>query len=123
MKQLKYLALAASVVVLGGCAKTPDDTVKAFYKAVAAGDQDAAISLLHPNATLLVGDAKVRAVLQQQSARINGCGGIADVAVTLADAPNFRKQGTAIIKYNGACKATTERVLLVKVDDKWRITP
>lgn len=123
MNHLKYLALAAAVLVLGGCAKNPDDTVKAFYKAVAAGDQDAAISLLHPNATLLVGDAKVRAVLQQQAARINSCGGIADVAVTLADAPNFRKQGTAVIKYKGACKAVTERVLLVKVDDKWRITP
>ena len=122
MKKLKCLALCA-VVLLAGCAKTPEDTVKAFYKDVAAGDQDAAIGLLHPNATLLVGDAKVRAVLQQQQARIAGCGGIADVAVTLADAPNFRKQGNAVVSYKGACKAVTERVLLVRVDDKWRIAP
>jgi hypothetical protein len=122
MKQLKYLALAP-LVLLAGCAKTPEDTVKAFYTDVAKGDQDAAISLLHPNATLLVGDTKVRAVLQQQTARINGCGGIADVAVTLADAPQFRKQGTAVVSYKGSCKAVTERVLLVKVDDKWRIAP
>ena len=122
MKHLKYLALCA-VVLLAGGAKTPEDTVKAFYKDVAAGDQDAAISLLHPNATLLVGDAKVRAVLQQQQARMASCGGIADVAVTLADAPNFRKQGNAVVSYKGACKSLTERVLLVKVDDKWRIAP
>ena len=122
MKHFKYLALGA-VVLLAGCAKTPEDTVKAFYKDVAAGDQDAAISLLHPNATLLVGDAKVRAVLKQQQARISGCGGLADVAVTLTDTPNFRKQGSAVVSYKGSCKAVTERVLLVKVDDKWRIAP
>lgn len=122
MNHLKYLPLTA-VVLLTGCAKSPEDTVKAFYKNVAVGDQDAAIGLLHPNATLLVGDAKVRAVLKQHQARISGCGGLANVAVTLTDTPNFRKQGTAVVSYNGSCKALTEWVLLVKVDDKWRIAP
>jgi hypothetical protein len=122
MMKHKYLALLA-VVVLAGCAKTPEGTVQAFYKAVAADNEDEAISLLHPNATLLVGEDKVRAVLKQQSARIQGCGGISNVAVTLSDTPDFRKRGTATVNYKGGCKAVTERVLLVKVDDKWRIAP
>lgn len=120
--KLKYLTLAA-LIALAGCAKSPEDTITAYYKAVAAGEQDAAIKLLHPNAMLFVGEPKVRALMQQQARRIQGCGGIADIAVSLSDATNVRKQGTAVVTYKGSCKPLTERVALVKVDDKWRITP
>lgn len=114
----RYLP-ALALVVLGGCAPSPEDTVRAFFRAVEAQDHDAAIQLLHPNA-LKYGDAKLRVAIAVQGAHIGSCGGLSGIAVDLAPGSGSERRGTATLSYKGACKADKEPVRLAKLGDRWR---
>lgn len=120
--KIKHLALAA-VILVAGCSKSPDDTVHAFYKAVEAGDQDAAIQLLHPTAIALLGDKKLHAGLRMQEQQFKACGGVSNVALNVASHSDSRQQGTATVTFKGQCKPITERFALEKAGGKWLIAP
>lgn len=120
--KIKHLALAA-IVLVAGCSKSPDDTVRAFYKAVETGDQDTAIQLLHPTSIALLGDRKIRAGLQMQESHFKLCGGIGGVALNVATHTDTRQQGIATVSFKGQCKPLAERFALEKVGGKWLLAP
>ena len=120
MRAFKIAALAAPLLLVAGCAKSPESTVESFYTAVGKGQITEAQSYLSQQIVALLGPQKISAALAKESARVGECGGIKSVEVKLSGEGEVR-QGSATVSYKGQCPAKTEAVKLIQEDGKWKI--
>lgn len=114
------LVLASASLLLVACSKSPEATVEAFYLALSKGEITEAKRYLSPRVTEMLPDAKLTAALSAEASRVQGCGGIKAIEVTLTGEGEVRS-GTATIDYQGECPRKTEKVKLLKVEGKWRL--
>jgi hypothetical protein len=110
-----------SVMLITGCAKSPESTVESFYRAVEKGEITEARGYVSSQLVGMLGDAKFSAGLAQQTEAISKCGGFKSIDVKLHGKGEIR-QGEAIVTYAGHCPQRSEKVKLIKEDGKWKIT-
>lgn len=120
MKSQKIAALLAPVLLIVGCAKSPEATVQSFYAAIAAGEITEAEAHVSNQVVGMLGPQKLRAKLSDESRQIAACAGLDAVEVKLEGQGEVR-HGTAVVKYKGSCDASRTKVALLKEDGKWKI--
>lgn len=113
-------AVVAAAVLLTGCSRSPESTVKKFYRAVGEGEITEAQSYMSAEVVGMMGPSKMSAGLAQEAERIQECGGIDSVDVELEGEGEIRN-GTATITYEGDCEARSETIKLRKEDGEWKL--
>jgi hypothetical protein len=106
-------------VLLTGCAKSPEGTVEAFYRAVAEGELKDAQSYLSKDIVELMGEQKLSDGLSKETQRAQNCGGIKDVQIQMQEGAEVR-YGRVTLAYAN-CPDKVENVKLVKEDGSWKI--
>ncbi len=114
-------AIAAAVLLLAGCAKSPESTVESFYRAVGKGEITEAQTYLSAQIIGMLGPQKMSAALADESQKVTKCGGIKGVDVKLEGQGEVRS-GFVLVSYAGQCPQRRENVKLIKEDGKWKIT-
>lgn len=113
--------LALLVLILVGCAKSPESTVESFYRALEKGEITEAKGYLSGSLTAMAGEQKLSAGLAAESERMRKCGGIKSIEVSLEGEGEIRS-GKATLTFAGDCQAKTEKTKVVLEDGKWKIT-
>lgn len=120
MKFQKIALMLAPVLMMAGCAKSPEATVQGFYAAIAAGEITEAEAHVSNQVIGMLGPQKLRAKLSSESQRITACAGLDVVEVKLEGKGEVR-HGTVVVKYKGSCDTSQTKVALLKEDGKWKI--
>jgi|YNPMSStandDraft_1061717.scaffolds.fasta_scaffold11847_3 hypothetical protein len=111
-----------AILMLTGCAKSPESTVESFYRAVSEGEITKAQTYVSSRIIGMLGPHKTAAALAEESERIRKCGGIKSIDVKLEGQGEVRS-GTVMVTYAGQCPPENENVRLVKEDGKWKLGP
>ena len=119
---LRSGALALFVALLAGCGGGgPADTAEAFQRHVAAGETEAAVELLDPAITQMMGP-KIQAAMAAQTAEISAKGGISSVRV-LNETINGETATVEMETTYGNGETDSETVTLRQVDGDWKLSP
>lgn len=110
----------ATMLLLTGCAKSPESTVESFYKAVGKGEITEAQTYISSQVIGMLGPQKLSASLAIASEEVGRCGGIKSIDVQLEGQGEVRS-GTAAVTYEGECPPKNENVKLTKEDGKWKL--
>jgi len=113
--------LLLSVILITGCAKSPESTVRSFYRAVEKGELTEARSYVSSQILQMLGEAKISVALSGETEKIGKCGGIKDIDVKLEGKGQVRS-GIAVVTFAGQCPPSTEKVKMIKEDGKWKLT-
>ena|GEM_PF-1238888 len=120
-RSLRLPAILAALL-LAGCSNGPEATVERFYRAVAAGNAEAAKAEMSVQLIGMLPPAKISAMLAEQSAKYQKCGGIKTVSVALNPATNdLERRGQVTVTFGGACSPNAEKIKLVKEAGRWKI--
>lgn len=122
MKRSMFLVAAAlaGAVALAGCSKSPESTVEGFYTSLGKGDISTAKGYLSSQLVTQFGDAKISSALASEAQRIQACGGVKNVAVSMQGEGDIRR-GMATVSY-GKCPDRQEQTALVKENGSWKIS-
>lgn len=122
MNRKIILALVTSLVVsvLSGCGNTPESVVKGYYTDLGRGNLSSAKGALSKQILDMFPDAKVMALLAEQSKKITGCGGLKSITTNYEIQGELAK-GTTAFEYND-CPSRKERISLIKENGAWKIT-
>lgn len=109
------------VMLITGCAKSPESTVKSFYRAVEKGEITEAKGYVSSQIIGMMGESKLSMMLSDEMNKIEKCGGIKNIDVNLQGKGEIRT-GIATVTYAGQCPPRSEKVKLIKEDGKWKLT-
>jgi hypothetical protein len=112
------LALVTTMLLLGGCSKSPESTVEDFYRAIEHGDYDKAKSLI-ASEQLLSDAGKVNLAFAMMNAAIKECGGIRSIDTTDLKKEGDYVVGTITLQFSGKCKQEKDKVKLKQQHGKW----
>jgi hypothetical protein len=122
----REFALSAAllcIVLTWACAgSSPSSAVKAFYEAVSNGKTEDAMSLLSQQTINTIGEAKLRAGIQEASRKMATRGGLKDLVITSEQLQGDVATITALLKYGNGTEET-EKEQLVKEKGGWRLQP
>jgi len=113
------LAILLAAVVLAACGASGQSTVEQFYRNLDKGDISAAYQAISPNSRSLVPEAKVRAMLADQSRRVQQQGGLQAIEASGSEKGEIG-QYTVKLRF-GNKSERSEVVKVVKLDGKWYI--
>lgn len=120
---LRSAAAALLVAALAGCGGGgPADTAEAFQRHVESGETSAAVALMDPAVTQMMGAEKMEAALAAQTTEIRDKGGIASIRV-LSETVTGETATVEMETTFGNGESDTETVALRKVDGDWRLSP
>ena len=120
-------ALAVMMLVLVGFSCSyfsakPSGTVKKFYRHVEAGELDAAMALLsHTSAVAMLGPAKVKAGLAEQTRAIKNKKGISSIDIQDEQINGETASVSGTVKFGDGTSESFSTVLM-KEDGTWKIT-
>lgn len=119
MNILKKLIGIALLSLLAACGGSPKGMVEDFYKSVEAGETTKAMGMLSMQVRGMMGEAKVKAMLEGQSQKIQQKGGIAKITIEGEPKAEVAFLDVVISYKNG--EQEKDKVKLVKEDGDWKI--
>lgn len=117
----RCLLLSALLMpLLSACSGSAESVVKGFYRALDRGDLPAAASRVSQQASAVIGEEKLLAILAETAQSMAGCGGMQSLDVTLSGQGAVR-QGQAHLGYRGNCPAQVHTVVVRKEAGSWKL--
>lgn len=108
------------LVWLAGCGGgAPNTIVEDFYRSLEAGETSKAAAMLSNSTRSFMGDAKLKAMMGEQTEAIQKKGGIAKITVTGEPKAELAVFDVVIDFKNGSQE--TDKVKLIKEDGDWKI--
>ena len=112
-------AVVVAVIALAACGASGKAVVEQFYTNVDKGEISAAIQALSPTTRGMMPDAKIRAMMSEQSRVMQKKGGIKAIQV---EGTEKGETGQYIVRLTfGDGSQQQETVKVAKVDGKWYI--
>jgi hypothetical protein len=125
MKTMRVLSVILLIAALGfsSCGKkasTPGDVVKSMVEKMEAGDMGVK-NLMASELAAMLGDEKLEAALQEESADIKEKGGVASITIVEEKIDGEKASVDYTIEY-GNGEIDEESADLIMEDGKWKIT-